>query len=375
MSSLNEKLAVLESVAAKPAQQLEAFVAQGKKVIGCLPVYCPEEIVQAAGMVPFAIWGAEMEISSAKQYFPPFFCSIAQTSLEMGLSGRLDKLSAVLIPVLCDTLKCLGQNWKAGVKNIPFIPVIHPQNRKIEAGVVFLSKQYQKIAAELGKISGQEVTEAALQKAIEDFNKHRAVMREFSEIAAQYPDLISPLQRNAVIKSGGFMDKNEHAKLVSEIIAECKKQPVKPWSGHKVLVTGIIADSPALLKILADNKFAIVADEVAQESRQFRTDVPHDADPYRALALQIANMEGCSVLYDPEKKRASLIVDLAKKHGAKGVIYVQTKFCDPEEFDYPVIKKAADKAGLPLVNIEVDQQMRSYEQARTALQTFADVLA
>ena len=68
-------------------------------------------------------------------------------------------------------------------------------------------------------------------------------------------------------------------------------------------------------------------------------------------------------------------VKMAKKHGANGVIYLQTKFCDPEEFDYPIVKKALDKAGLPSVNIEVDQQMRSYEQARTALQTFADVLS
>lgn len=34
-----------------------------------------------------------------------------------------------------------------------------------------------------------------------------------------------------------------------------------------------------------------------------------------------------------------MIVDEAKAADAKGVILVLTKFCDPEEFDNPLIKK------------------------------------
>ena len=51
-----------------------------------------------------------------------------------------------------------------------------------------------------------------------------------------------------------------------------------------------------------------------------------------------------------------------------------TKFCDPEEFDYPLIKKACAAAGIPVTVIEVDRQMVNYEQARTALETFRDLL-
>lgn len=374
---MSERAQLLEQCAqavANPKERLEACVAQGKKVIGCLPVYCPEELVHAAGMMPFGIWGAEREISEAKKYFPAFYCSIAQTSLEMGLRGELDQLSAVLVPVLCDTLKCLGQNWKAGVKTVPFIPVIHPQNRKMEAGVAFLTAQYKEIAVQLEAISGIAVTDAALKEAIAIYNEHRAVMREFSDVAALYPDLVSPAQRSDVIKSSFFMSKPEHTALVRELIAECRKQPVHPWDGPRVVLTGILADSKGLLEILAENHMAVVADEVAQESRQFRTDVPECADPFEALARQLSDMEGCSVLYDPEKKRGGIIVDMVRKHNAHGVIVLMTKFCDPEEFDWPILRKDFDRAGVPVVMIEVDQQMRGFEQARTALQTFGEML-
>ena len=80
------------------------------------------------------------------------------------------------------------------------------------------------------------------------------------------------------------------------------------------------------------------------------------------------------MLYDVKKSRVGKIVADAQAVGARGVVAVLTKFCDPEEFDYPLIRNACREAGLPCVQIEIDRQMRSFEQARTALQTFRDLL-
>ena len=50
------------------------------------------------------------------------------------------------------------------------------------------------------------------------------------------------------------------------------------------------------------------------------------------------------------------------------------QFCDPEEMEYPYLKKALDGAGIPHIKLGVDQQMRDFGQASTAIQAFADVL-
>lgn len=376
MDALKKKLEQLQAVVNNPGKQLERFVKNDQKVVGCLPEYAPNEIVYAAGMVPFGIWGQEgREISEAKKYFPPFYCALALSSLELGLDTALNKLSAVIIPSLCDTLKCLGQNWKVGVPQVPFIQLVHPQNRKAPGGIAFLTEQYKKIAMQLSAISGIRVTEEGLEKAIDIYNQHRAALRVFSQVAAKYPHIFTPILRNTVIKSGYFMDVVEHTQCIWDIISLANQEPLQVWNGHKIVVTGIIADSPAILQILADNHMTIVADEVAHESRQFRQDVPDDADPWIALARQIAELEGCSLLFDVEKKRGKLLADLVRQNNAHGVVYLLTKFCDPEEFDAPVIKKYLDKEGIPSIIIEIDQQTKTYEQARTALQTFADVLS
>ena len=97
-------------------------------------------------------------------------------------------------------------------------------------------------------------------------------------------------------------------------------------------------------------------------------------DPLEALAVKFANMDNCTLLYDRDKKRVDYIINEAKENGAKGVIVLMTKFCDPEEFDYVPIKRACDRNGLSHINIEVDRQMVNYEQANTMLQAFKEML-
>lgn len=374
-----EKLSIIlnefSEINKNPKAEIKKYLdSTGKKAIGCMPIYTPGEIVHAAGMLPVGVWGTDREITDAKNYFPSFICSILQTTLDLGIQGEYDNLSGIIIPSLCDSLKTMGQNWKLAVKNVEFIPLSHPQNRKIEPGIKYLKSEYKKLILKMEEISGKKITNKDLIKSIEIFNKHRFIMRQFSELAAQYPHLISPSQRSEVIKSSMFITKEKHIDMVENLILELKKNEVKVWNGKKVILTGIIADSKEFLKILEENNLAIVGDEIAQESRQFRTDIPEGGDPIERLARQISLIEGCSVLYDPEKKRGDYIAELVKKQGADGVIHVLTKFCDPEEYDYPILKKQLEKESIPFIQIEVDQQMKNYEQARTIIQTFSEII-
>ena len=137
---------------------------------------------------------------------------------------------------------------------------------------------------------------------------------------------------------------------------------------------GCQKELPALNAIIDEMGMHIVADDVAAQSRQYRTDVPAGDDALQALADKFAAMDNCSVLYNQDKPRVKWIVDTAKERGAKGVLVVLTKFCDPEEFDYVMIKKACEAAGIPLTLVEVDRQMVQFEQVRTNLETFRDLL-
>ncbi|MGL5439027.1 MAG: 2-hydroxyacyl-CoA dehydratase subunit D [Filifactoraceae bacterium] len=373
--AMYEIIKSLENVANNPKRVLEDYIEKkGKKVIGCFPVYTPEELIYAGDMLPFGIWGAKVEIDLAKQFFPAFACSIMQSCMELGLKGTYNKLSGVVVPGMCDTLICMGQNWKVGIKDVPFITFVHPQNRKIEAGVEYLIGEYESVKKKLEEISGSKISEEKIHEAIDLYNLHRKAMREFVELVATHLNSIDSKMRSAVIKSGFFMDKAEHLILVEEINKELRSMPEERYKGKSVLVTGIIMDSPEILDILEENNIRVAYDNVAHETRQFMTDVPKGDSALERLARQWSNIEGCSLAYDPKKYRGKMIVEQAKEKGIDGIIYAMMKFCDPEEYDYPIIKKDIDEAGIPNIYIEIDQQTANNEQVRTRIQTFGEIL-
>ncbi len=106
----------------------------------------------------------------------------------------------------------------------------------------------------------------------------------------------------------------------------------------------------------------------------FRSLADETIDPVKALAKRLSGIKGTSVLFDPAKSRNTELAEIAKAVKADGVLWVLTKFCDPEEFDYVPAKKILDEAGIPMLQIEIDQQMVNYEQIRTAIETFKDML-
>jgi bcr-type benzoyl-CoA reductase subunit C len=375
MEQISRILSEMDAVVSDPGKAVKKFKAQtGKGAIGCFPVYVPEELIYAAGMLPVGMWGGQTDIVQANTYLQGFACSIMRAIMEFGLEGVYDELSAVIIPAHCDTLKCVGENWKVAVPQVPYIGLVYPQNRKTAAGVSYLQGEFQRIRKQLEEISGEEISDEAIAKSIAVYNEYRQTMREFTRVAAGYPSIITPKVRHLVIKAGFFMDKAKQTSLVRELINSLKQLPKETFKGPKVVLTGILAEPDAFLDLFAEYNIAVVGDDLAQESRQFRTDVPQGSNPIEQLAKRWSDMEGCSLLYDPQKARGEMLIQLVREHGADGIVVCMMKFCDPEEFDYPIYKKELEKAGIPYLYLEIEQQMESVEQLRTRLQGFAEML-
>ena len=370
--NVQELLKTFGEAAANPRKQMDVYLAAGEKVVLTAPVYVPEEIIHAMGLVPMGAWGADLPLARSKEYFPAFICSIMQSILELGIRGDYKGASAIVIPSLCDSLKCLGENWKYAVPSIPFIPMTYPQNRWGEVGTAFTKAGYERVIADLEKATGAIFQEENLAASIRLYNRHNDAMRRLEQALPLHPE-ITARQRSDLFKSAFFMKKETHTALVEDLLAQWGE---KGEAGEKVpvMTSGILCDSPALLDIFDELGLQIVADDVAAESRQYRTDTPDGMAPLDALSEKFARMGLCSVLYDPKKERVEYIAKTAKEKGAKGVIVVLTKFCDPEEFDYPLLKKACSAAGLPVALVEVDRQMEDFEQARTLLEAFRDTL-
>jgi len=200
-------------------------------------------------------------------------------------------------------------------------------------------------------------------------------MRRFALTVNDHLDVITPAVRHSVFKSAWFYEKAEHTALMEELLDGLCSLPKFEYTGKRVVLSGITAEPGEFLDLLSENGLAVVGDDLAQESRQYRTDTPLEGgSALERLARQWNSREGCSLAHEDFKGRGEMLASMAGETGASGALYCLMKFCDPEEYDYPVCHKALQEAGVTTLLIDIDQQGTSFEQARTRIQTFAEMI-
>ncbi len=67
------------------------------------------------------------------------------------------------------------------------------------------------------------------------------------------------------------------------------------------------------------------------------------------------------------------LVDVVKNGEADGVVYSMVSFCDPEEYDYPLLSKRLLDEGIPGLYVEFNGR-EGAEQNSTRIQAFAEML-
>ena len=347
----------------------------GKELVGCFPIHTPEEIVYAAGCVPIGMWGGRTEIQLADKYLQSFCCSIMRANVEFAMRGTYDMLKAVIIPTFCDTMKCIVENMKLAMPKVPTIAMAYPQHRTLQAGMEYTVSEIKRVRHELELILGKIVTENQIEEAFSIYEKYRRTMRRFSETSAEHPEIITARKRHLLIKAGQFMDKAIYTEMIEEIIQGLEGEPSSGYQGTRVVVTGLLSEPIEMLDIFDENQITIAADDLSLGSRLWRTQARKDVtDVFQKMAYRVADQEGDTFLYDPEKKKGQMLIDMAEECRADGIVVLMMKFCDPEEYDYPIYKEEVEAASVPMLYLEIDQQLTSFEQIRTRVQSFTEML-
>src|SRR3972149_4255449 len=175
---------------------------KSKKAIGCFPVYTPEEIIHAAGMLPVGLLGGgAIEIDYADSRIQSFVCSIARSTLELGLKGRLNILDGVVFPSICDVARNLAGIWR---RNFPtmFVEYVHfPQNITSAHAVEYLVSELLKLKTGLEKLSGKKISNDDIANSIKIYNENRALVSKLYQLRTKKPWAISTSELYTIIRT------------------------------------------------------------------------------------------------------------------------------------------------------------------------------
>lgn len=370
-----ELIAALSQAGRTPKKTIARSVQEsGKSPIGCFPIYLPEEIIYASGLLPVGMWGGQTAMTEVDRYIQGFCCSVMRANMELGLRGAYQDLRAIVIPTYCDTMKSILANWTVALKEPQVLSYTVLQNRNSSGSLDFILYQNEKLRADLSALTGRTISDGDIEEAFQVYEAYRSAVRRFVALVQEYPVSLNPTNRHLILKAAWFMDKKEYTKQLNQLMDALIAQPKERLAGPRVVVTGLMMEPTKLLDIFTENRFTIVADDLAHESRQFRTLSRESGGVMERIACRMIDLKGDTFFYEENKSKGNCLIQQVKDKQADGVVVCMFKFCDPEEFDYPVYKKELTDAGVPMLYLEVDQQMDSVEQIRTRIQSFAEML-
>jgi len=350
----------------------------GRRVIGYMPIYVPREIIHAAGMLPLGIVGGgdQLEVIHGDAYYQSYICRIPRSTIELGVSGRLDFVDAMLFPSICDVIRNLSGMWKMMFPKVYVRYFDVPQNYRDEIGGNYYINELAELVHDLGELRGKPIDNDELRHSIAVYNENRRLVRELYAFRAEQPWQAPAAEVFLVLRAGLVLPVEEHSVMVRDYLAAARREERPRRDNCRIVLTGVFCEQPPLnlIKSLELSGCYVVDDDLLLITRWLTADVPTEGKPLDNLALAfLHHSESTAAKYEPNlAEKGQHLVRAVRRSGAEGVIFACPSFCDPALLERPMLQHVLANAGIPYIAFKYAENSGQMQPIREQAGTFAD---
>jgi len=351
----------------------------GKKIIGCFPMFVPEEIVHAAGMMPVVIWRGNELVTWGHSHVPPYDCGITRSFVDDAVKGRLKFMDGMVFHIR----QCLQagefplimeRNVKPDYLKILNFPPIYSGAATAE----FTMLEMESFKSSLEKFAGKKINDDDLENSIKVYNKNRDLLEKIYQIRRKKPEILKARQVMQIVWSSMLMPKEDNNDLLEELIAGMEKAEVKSRpESLKVIPVGCLCQTMQfdILDMIEDLGMIIPDDDLFVGSRYFANKVRLNGSPLESLVGRYFEKTPlCPTKGIWDIHWGDEAIKIMKANNAKGIISVLVKYCPPHSCYYPDFKSKMESEGVPEIMIQIEHEIISLESVKTRLQSFAEIL-
>ncbi len=348
----------------------------GRKIVGTYCSYAPEEIILAAGAHPVRLFGSGEKIRLAETHLQSYCCSLVRGALEDALGGRVDFLDGVVFPHTCDSIQRLSDIWRLNVPACFHLDVVLPVKLDTDGARRYVTDVLKRFRRELGEQLGVSITDGDLRRAIGTANRIRSALMKIDDLRGERPDILSGSDLYVLVRAAMVMERIRAASLLEEVADDLTKRSGSAIGRQpkRILLSGGVCNHPDIHTIIEEAGGEVVGDDLCTGSRYYRGLTDEKADPVTAIAGRYLERVVCPAKHRGLSDRADHLVRLVREKRAQGVIFFLLKFCDPHAFDYPYLKEALDRVGVPSMLMEVEDRLPAEGQLRTRFETFVEMI-
>lgn len=322
------------------------------KRIGYVCTYIPLEIIEAFGFIAERIL-PKGETEKEDALLDPNFCPYVR-ALFTHLSLRKD-LSGLVFTDACDGMRRLFDAVKRKLSIPTFL--FNVPRKADETSVFFFKSCLEDFILWLKEISGLDLKEENLRRAIEQNNETKRLLEELIKKGIKKSLLFD------LIKEGFSKERAVFNLSLKEALSSFSFEEGK----IKILLTGSILEQKELLEFLEDLSAKILFLDFCTGFR-FTEPIEIEDEPLMALSRSYLTKPACGRMVDGRRKR--LLQSLIGE--AQGLIYYVPKFCDPYLYELPLLKRLCNEKGVSFLFLEGEYSERLTGQMKTRIQAFLE---
>lgn len=330
----------------------------GGKVVGYSCTFIPEEIIHAAGLLPFRLRGVgTTSLSIGDSYYGAVNCSVPKCILQLAGQGSYKFLDGSIITNGCDSMRRLDDCWRTAGMDYPgTLPEYHKYfavpHKSVDYSVKFYEEELKSMIETLESHFQVKISDQALKKSIKLYNKVRKALQKLDELRFRKEVAISGEDAMAVLIAAHAMPHERLLSFLEELTAKLDKAPSVSDGRKRLMIMGSASDDLDFIRIIEESGAIVVADTVCYGSRTYGTLVDDKADPIYALSSHYLNNSICPRMLGYYKSRYSFVSEVIRKAGVDGVILQNVRFCDLHGSENSIFERDLEAAGIPCMRLE-----------------------
>jgi len=358
-----------ESVAVKE------WKATGRKVIGWFNPYVPEEIIHAAGMLPFEVTGDNepVQMQGAEAYIYSNSCSKIRTCWQMQLDGKYRFLDGYVSSHMCDQDMRLSEVWSY-YDALPYMDNIYAPRRHDEVAVQLYMKDIDAFRERLSRYLICRIPDEHIGNAIKVYNRGRELMWQLYELRKRDRPPVTGTEALEVSKAAARLPRERFNELMEQLLDELDRTGREIRKSRRIMIVGSDMHNTNLVARLESLDAVVVVDEMDIGIRRAWGQVDTELPPIEALARYYVMGRPVDKHNWNSDGRLEFISQMCDEYKVDGVVSEIVRFCTYNGWDKYDLKRQMQERGTPILELDLEYGHPGGAQMEIRAEAFMEML-
>ncbi len=350
---------------------LEKAKQDGKKIIGYFCTYVPEELIHAAGFIPYRMRAVgSTGTTLGDTYYSSKNCSYVRHCFDLALQGNFHFLDGVIFMNGCDHNRRMYDNWRyAGIKP-DFLYMLPVPYVLADPSLKQYINEINKLKKNIEDYYKINITDEALEKAIKLYNKKRNLLSGIYETRKQKNVPIKGSELLSVMLAVTALPVETANDMLEKILIELDGRVISNDNDIRLFIAGNCIEESEHMELIEDCGGVIVSDKTCLGSDYIDSNIKEDLDPIVEISRRYLNHLSCPRMVDDFRNRLKHLDTMINLYDVDAVILDKLEFCTLFTMESVLYRKELKKTGLPVLAFDREFYGGGTGQIKTRVQAF-----